>query len=357
MKGKRNRSCVVLLCLCLVFPIGAAADDADDESFSNIFVFGNSLSDTGNAAEIINAIAGVEINLCHPVDLITGCGDLFFNETRVSNGPVAVEVPADRLGLGELQPSLHPLVPFAVGTNFAVAGATARGASVIDLPGQLLGFRVRHSLAPPDPDALYVVFIGGNDIIDAVDAAGAALAGSAPASVETPEGIIASAVDAIADNIELLIDAGARNILVVNAPNIGAVPAIGSKAEDAGIPSALLRGLATFLTIKFNRQLAERVDEIGEQQEELGIPVEIEQFNLFRFFGGVRIIAALFGLNTVDACFDSETYLDTGGRSYHPDCGEDKFDGFVFFDDLHPTGRVHAIVGKALSVAARELAD
>ena len=48
MRGKQHGSCVALLCLCLVFPIGAVADNAADKSFSDIFVFGDSLSDTGN---------------------------------------------------------------------------------------------------------------------------------------------------------------------------------------------------------------------------------------------------------------------------------------------------------------------
>ena len=363
MKGKRNRSCVALLCLCLVFPISAAADGADVESFSNIFVFGNSLSDTGNAAEIRNVLSGLpfEINLCHPVDIITGtgCGDLFFNETRVSNGRVAVEVPADRLGFGELQPSLHPLflmgLPVSVGTNFAVAGATARGSSVIDLPGQVLGFMASHPLAPPD--ALYVVFIGGNDVIDAVQALQAALAGSPPASVETSEDMIAAAVDAIGDNINLLIGTGARKFLVVNSPNIGSVPATKIAAEQAGVPPVLLRSLATLVTTQFNRQLAARLDQIRTEQPEMGNSVKIKEFNLFRFFEGVRFVFRLFGLNTVDACFDSGRYLATGVRSFHPDCGVDKFDRFIFFDGLHPTGRTHRVVGKALSKAARKLID
>jgi len=365
VRGKRKRSCVALLCLCLVFPIGAAADDADGEPFSNVFVFGDSLSDTGNAAAGRNFFAppGVELNLCNPVDIITGtgCGDLFFEETRVSNGRVAVEVPADRLGFGELQPSLHPLffatsgmVPID-GDNFAVAGATARGPSLIDLPSQVLGFLISHPLAPPN--ALYVVFIGGNDVIDAIQALQAVLAGSPPASVETSEDIIAAAVDAIGDNINLLIGAGARKFLVVYAPNIGSVPAIKIAAEKAGVPPVLLRGFATFVTIQFNRQLAEHLDQIRAEQREIGNSLKIKEFNLFRFFEGVRFVFRLFGLNTVDACFDSGRYLATGVRSFHPDCGVDKFDDFIFFDDLHPTGQIHRVVGKVLSKAARKLID
>lgn len=35
-------------------------------------------------------------------------------------------------------------------------------------------------------------------------------------------------------------------------------------------------------------------------------------------------------------------------------CGEDKFGRFIFFDGIHPTGRVHMIVGKTSFVVVRK---
>jgi len=355
-----------LLCLGLLLPLGAKAE---------IFVFGDSLSDTGNAAAGRNFIAQAEVNLCHPLDIITGtgCGDLFFQETRVSNGPVAVEMLAQRLSSPEtelnVKPSLHffslivELIPFRppdFGTNYAVAGARARIAlpelpiklaDVAETPGlgdlnaQIFGFLADFPSAPSD--ALYVLMIGGNDVIDAVQAL------LNPS--EDPHATIAAAVDAIGDNINLLIGAGARKFLVANSPNIGSIPAIKIGAEEAGVPPALVRGLTTFATIKFNEQLAEHLGQIQVDQP----LVEIKQFNLFRFFEGVRFVGKLFGVfeNIKDPCFDSGEYRDTGARNFDPDCGVDKFGDFVFFDDLHPTGQVHRIVGKALSRAARKLID
>ncbi len=346
-----------LLCLGLLLPLGAKAE---------IFVFGDSLSDTGNAAAGRNFIAQAEVNLCHPLDIITGtgCGDLFFQETRVSNGAVAVEMLAQRLSSPEtelnVKPSLHffslivELIPFRppdFGTNYAVAGARARIAlpelpiklaDVAETPGlgdlnaQIFGFLADFPSAPSD--ALYVLMIGGNDVIDAVQAL------LNPS--EDPHATIAAAVDAIGDNINLLIGAGARKFLVVNSPNIGSLPA----AE-----SGLARAIATFVTIKFNKQLAEHLGQIQVDQP----LVEIKQFNLFRFFEGVRFVGKLFGVfeNIKDPCFDSGEYRDTGARNFDPGCGVDKFDDFVFFDDLHPTGQVHRIVGRALSRAARKLID
>ncbi len=59
--------------------------------------------------------------------------------------------------------------------------------------------------------------------------------------------------------------------------------------------------------------------------------------------------------NVLDACFDSDTYRDspTAERIFHPDCapvggGVPGFADFVFWDDIHPTGAVHAAIGAAL---------
>ena len=198
--------------------------------------------------------------------------------------------------------------------------------------------------------------IGGNDVIDAAGALLDALLGLP--SAETSEDIITAAVDAIGDNTNLLINAGARKFLVVNSPNIGSIP-----LEFPRVKSGLVRVVATFVTIKFNEQLAERLDQIQAEQQKLG--VEIKQFNLFRFFEGVRFFGKLLGVfeNIKDPCFDSEAYRDNGRPViFDADCEPDedgvpKFDDFVFFDAIHPTGRVHRIVGKALSRAARKLID
>ncbi|MEE9598718.1 MAG: SGNH/GDSL hydrolase family protein [Acidiferrobacterales bacterium] len=398
MRGKRNRSCVALLCLGLLLPLGAKAE---------IFVFGDSLSDTGNLAAFANLqvqllaldprvlckksgsgpipcknVPDLRVGLCFAKfdetsdldgdgvpDLIFEfpCDDLFFMNSRVSNGPVAVEILAERLGFDELQPSLHLLPPlvrdlFERGPNYAVAAATAQASAIgNDLDTQVTAFLFDHLVdhVPSAPsDALYVVMIGGNDVIDAANALAKLIIGSTPD--EMPGAIIAAAVAAIGDNINLLIGAGARKFLVVNSPNIGSIPAIKIAAEEAGVPPALVRGLATFVTIKFNRQLAERLGQIQADQP----LVEIKQFNLFRFFEGVRFVGKLFGVfeNIEDACFDSKAYRDNGrpvdlSSLFDEDCGVEKFDTFVFFDAIHPTGQVHRIVGKALSRAARKLID
>ena len=370
-----------LLCLCLLLPLGAKAEG----SFTDVFVFGDSLSDSGNLAAFGDVSRGLPIGtvgLCNPFD-VGGCDDLFFRQSRVSNGPVAVEVLAKHLGFDSLEPSLYflpliglprpekcsvDLVTPCTGTNYAVASAHAIPPDPTDflgdvlpaLPTQIEAFLADHDFSAP-PDALYVVMIGGNDVIDAVKAAVDLLKGVDLEPEQKPKAIIDAAVDAIADNISLLIERGAQKVLIANSVNVGSVPATRIRADEGDLPQALVIGVATKLTIRFNRQLAQRLDQIRAEQTVNS--VKIKKFNLFFIFEGVRLVGRLFDLNTVDACFDTDTYRATAVRNFHPNCAPDpaggnpKFDDFVFFDDLHPTGRVHAAIGKFLARAARRLID
>jgi phospholipase/lecithinase/hemolysin len=381
-----------LLCLCLLLPLAAKAN----KPFTDVFVFGDSLSDTGNLAAFRDVnlpllppfFPGPQpvgtFGLCNPVDIFLlgrRCDDLLFRENRVSNGPVAVETLAKRLGIDALEPSLYflplngiqrpqkctvdPVTP-CTGTNYAVASAHAApldpGDVLASLPTQIGAFLVDHGSSAP-PDALYVVMIGGNDVIDASKAAIALLQGADLEPEETPQAIIDAAVDAIADNISLLIARGAQNVLVANSANVGSVPATRIRADEEGLPPALVIKTATRLTIRFNRQLARRVNQL---RADLNIDsVKMEMFNFFIYFEGVRLVARLFGLNTVDACFDTEAYQDfsmlMAVRNFHPDCAPDapgakpEFDNFIFLDDLHPTGRVHDVIGQAMARAAHRL--
>ncbi len=373
-----KQSLRTLLCLCVLLAPGVKAGDPP----SAIFVFGDSLSDTGNLAAFRDISLPLlppffpgpqpvgTFGLCNPVDIfILGnrCNDLFFMESRVSNGPVAVEILAERLGFDTLKPSLFFLPSAArpfVGTNYAVAGALAGGSELGDLGSQVSGFSVDHGFLAPS-DALYVVMIGGNDVIDAVKAAIDLQNGIVLEPQEKPDAIINTAVDTIGNNISDLIDRGAKKFLVANSVNIASVPATRVRADAEGLPQALVVAIARGLTKKFNSKLAHRLRQIRSEQANHSI--KIKKFNLFALFEGVRFVGRLFRLNIADACFDTDSYQDfsmlAAERNFHPDCAPDgtgsqpKFERFVFFDDLHPTGQVHAAIGRVLARAANRLFD
>jgi len=157
-----------LLAAAACFKPAAAAPDR----FSGLVVFGDSLSDNGNAG-------------------------------RFSNGPVWVEVLASRIG-AELTPSRLG------GTNFAVGGARSHGRPV-DIRGQFNAFMTGpHS--PPAADALFIVYGGANDLLAAGCNGGETAARTGAAAIAATAGDLAAA--------------GARHILVPNLPDISASPIV-----------------------------------------------------------------------------------------------------------------------------------
>ena len=275
------------------------------QHYSNIYIFGDSLSDTGNLASIL--------------------GDFPFPyyNNRISNGPVAVDTLA--AGIGHIaNPSLHLVGP-ADGTNYAVVGARAAGNEAIDLATQTQAFLLNHGQMAP-ADALYVVMIGGNDVRDTV----------APGAIDSRQ-LLNNAVIATTENINLLITHGARHFLVINVPDLGALPETRILAQLTG--DARLPARASRLSKRYNRKLTLALKTLRRQSD-----AAIVEFDLFSFGRLVIDNAELFGYtNTTDACFSSISL------EFHPDCDFGaNFNQFVFFDEIHPTAQFHSQLGNLL---------
>jgi len=294
------------------------------ENFSNIYIFGDSLSDNGNLVEFPQA------------------GFLNYSpyDQGFSNGLRAVEVLAEELGL-PAEPSKHLTSAIGpVGTNFAVAGAravTLGVAPTIDLPTQINTFLFsRGGVAPSD--ALYVVFIGGNDIRDARDTY----------DDSTAADIITEASGGVADALRDLASFGAQHILLVNVTDIGAIPETNLLAEAIGDADLIKR--TTKLTKMFNKQVKKAAHRIEHEFD-----LNIIRFNAFRFFQLIVENSEELGFtNNEDACFSTETLLTTGLAVYHPDCSIFDIDSFVFFDEIHPTAQTHQLIGQAMAEVVLE---
>jgi phospholipase/lecithinase/hemolysin len=316
------------------------------------------LSDVGNAAASRDYVLSVAIDpptvgLCNPADvlvLMRRCDDVFHGKNRVSDGPVAVERLAELLGLPPLRPSLHLLPNRARdGTVYAVAGAKARRRGDEDLARQVDWLLLDRTPLPSD--AVYVVMIGGNDVIDALEADIANRAAGPLPSVA----IIAATVDAIGTNVERLLDFGARRVVVANVPDLATLPAVRKEAQ-AGTNASRALATASAITDAFNISLAARLDRIEERAASLTPAPVITRFDMEAAWSAAQQALSANGANAVEACFDTELYRDssTAQRRFHPDCApvsidsEPRFDRFVFFDGIHPTGVTHAALGDAL---------
>jgi phospholipase/lecithinase/hemolysin len=315
-------------------------------------VLGDSLSDVGNAAAAADALLGKPlapptVGLCNPADVLAvprPCEDLFYRKSRVSNGPVAVEALAARLALGELVPSYH-LVPNrpAAGTDYAVASAKARGNGAEDLAQQVDRLVLDHD--PLAASALYVVMIGGNDAIDAVQTAGHSATPTAAALA-----VVDSAVAAIGSAVEKLIAFGARHIVVANVPDLGTLPAFSGSAPRAA--------LATAIAAAFDVALEARLAALdAKARAEIADPPVLLRFDLRAALEDAEDATSAAGGNATGACFDSDRYRATAAaeRRFAPDCAPPRsgappgFDRFVFWDELHPTAATHAMLGAALA--------
>lgn len=284
-------------------------------SYSNLYLFGDSLSDTGNIAAAFGAPGGVLPGV-PSADFIPGAPYMPFGV--FSNGPVWASSFASALGLSAL-PSL------AGGTDFAFGGArmAVNGAGPGGLPLSLstqvsLFLGGTGGVAPSS--ALYIVAGGGNDLRDAA----AALA--APGLTWAQQlAIFSGAVSRYATDTGAIVDrlqaAGASNIIVWNAPNVGLTPAALSMGPVA-------QGTATLLASEMNAALAYRL------QGEVGVSI----FDVFGFVGGIVANPGLYGLTNVSlAC-------GFAGNGCDPATA-------LFWDGIHPTAAAHQLLANAMIAA------
>src|SRR5215470_1775254 len=124
--------------------VEALEDRTVPTAFSDVFVFGDSISETGNAF-----LATGDVAAAPP-----------YFEGRFSNGPVWTEILADSLGLPAPAPSLLG------GTNYGFGGAeTGDGLSFFGTPN--VGLQIQMALADHGGfagDELIVVAAGSNDL-------------------------------------------------------------------------------------------------------------------------------------------------------------------------------------------------
>jgi outer membrane lipase/esterase len=324
MKDKTRLRNMAVACLTiLVLGVPGLSHADDDSDISRIFIFGDSLSDTGNFTSLFG-------NFPEPP---------FYMMNRVSNGPVGVEILAERLGL-TADASLH-FLGASVGSNYSVAGARAINTQPIDLNSQVMFFLANHNSAAPS-DALYVIFIGGNDLRDARGVVDPSVGLVVPSRTEAKV-IVRDAASGVRNTIEALAQVGARKFLLVNFPNIGAIPETRLLADAFGNPKLIKDAH------KVSKQYRKSLHKIAKQLEDES-EIEIVEFDLFKFFKKLLRKANHLGFtNTTEACFSSITF------SFHPDCNFGaNFDQFIFFDEIHPTARVHALVGEALFEALED---
>lgn len=322
--GLGFRLILLLVCLINLSALSIYQTVAAEYLIERIYVFGDSASDTGNLAASLN------FSLPDPP---------FYRATRISNGPVAVEVMASEFNL-MLKPSLH-LTGSQVhqGSNYAVAGARASAVSDDSrgLTTQVSSF-IQQQGGSISSRSLYVIYIGANDIRDAL------LLTSQQARLK----LLDQAVDNIELSLKQLIQAGARHFFIVNAPNIARAPELIAIAKKSANPKLL--NVATALTRSFNRKLHRLLPQLRANKPSIKVSHEkrklrLHWFNLFQLVDFIVENAEIFGFSVSDqACYNSTTF------EFLRACENGKnFSHYIFFDDLHFSTIMHKIIGKVMA--------
>jgi phospholipase/lecithinase/hemolysin len=300
MTGRMSFKALVASLVVLITAGMASAVD-------RIVTFGDSLSDPGNAFALVRTSETAPFEPIPDAPYARG-GHHF------TNGETWIEQLARALHAGR---SAGPAfrVP-GVFSNYAVGGARAGGVGPVDLSAQVSRFLTDVGGGAPS-DALYVVYIGGDDLRDAV----AALAGDPSGATSTA--IVEAALGAMQANLGRLAAAGARSFLVPNAPDLALVPAL------QGLPQPI-RDAATALSVAFNAGL----EGILAGLEAAGLAMF--RVDIFELFTAVVAAPAAFGFS------DAQEPCITPFTRVHAFCARP--DERVFWDFIHPTRAGHALI-------------
>jgi outer membrane lipase/esterase len=301
------RKYAFLLLICLhPFPTPLALAAA----FSNLYVFGDSLSDSGQYPDIFGG--HLSLRATNRIDPLN---------PRSETARVWSQYFSQYLGLGPLLPS-NP-VAGTPGNNYAVVKYTSDKilSSITDK------YLVREPVA--NPQALYVVWGGGNDLLNARNsrASGGDAAGLISASTKAADNIVAG--------IDALWKAGGRYILVPNLPNIGDIPEsylLGNDYIAAGNDAVRV----------FNNRLLSRLNSSG---------INVIQADEHTFINEMIANPSRFGFSTENhkcVAFDGASFTNipavegiNGAGSLAPDPSR-----YIFFDGIHPTTYASDIISQ-----------
>ena len=303
-----------LLALSLV-----CASLAQAQGCKNRFVvFGDSLSDPGNFYRAFDITSKAPFTLIPSAPYEIG-------GHRFSIGRTWAEQLADQIGShGSGAAALLNPGQF---TNYAVGGARARpnaSPTPYDLTTEV-SLYLSDFGSQACPNASYLLWIGGDDLRDALEA----LAAGNPAAAGL---IINQALSGIANNVVALWSAGARNFVILDAPDISNAPAV----RAAG-PAAI--GAGAQLSAAFNAGLAQAIGNL------LALPqIQITRFDDNALVNAIIAAPPAFGLTDV-----RDTCLSFG---VVPNAICQAPDAFLFWDGIHPTSAGHGIVAGAVRTRA-----
>ena len=282
--------------------IGAAflPPPAFAQTFSKIIVFGDSLSDNGNASRFGVVAPAV------------------FNNGRFSNGPVWVE----QLGFG----SIGGYGVVTGSADYAVAGTlTGQQATHPGLQTQITSYL--QGGGKFTSSTLTTVWAGVNDIIAGVNQA---------AGGPNPQTVVSQVATTAANNVGTVLDAiassGGGTVLVLNQPKLSLTPANGGATDGT---------LADLGTTTFNATLTEQI-----KAEKAAHPqTTFVSLDVASLYSAVVKNPAAFGFaNATNDCYGAGSPCANPGD-------------YFFGDGVHPTTAGHHLIAEFAEETLKDISS
>ena len=336
----------------------ATTGAAQAQSFDSVVVFGDSVSDPGNAAHLQNQQLPADVRYPDGINFSTNPDWVWTQHLEQFYGD-----------LGQYQPVESG------GTNYAVGGArVTRDLSSLSQSDQLLSIssQLRQHFNPLDgdranPDALYIVWGGANDLNlagsgGALTRVGTALASgnNIPAAIARFSGDLAglqhNAQTAASDylgQIQYLQEKGAENIVILNLPPLGETPGVLQIDRALSTVPGFNMPIKDFInrngSLQFNQTLAAGLPNLGH-----GV-IAIDVHGLFQEltrepgnYGFQNVTQGactgmpLPGLSFDDACGPANSGYP---YTYNPNTK----DTYLFADNIHPSGATHQMLANVVT--------
>ena len=301
----------MIFALLALLPLANGMAFADNEhDYSRIFIFGASFMDSGNRFAVTGETAHPPFE---PMAVVSyGVGG-----HRPTNGPTWVEVLAQEMGLNKWGKPAYRDPAFG---NYAYAHGRAR--EVANPTGYSLGTQVADWMANgyctyvPMEDTLFVVDSGYADLLDIM---------AVMPDLAAAFGIMEKMAESIAENIDMLYECGARNLLFAYLGPMEYAP-----VSNRGLPPGQIQ---PFLSWTYNNNYLTPIV-VGPNLERMNFST----VNFFMFIGGIMAMPEFYGFtNVTDSCVTPLVVENAFCK--------DRNEHF-WWDALHPTKKVHALLAE-----------